>query len=113
MLNINLDRIDGDPSNEERTLGGLDVFLPYIRDYVNTFTGKSISAFQWKDHLYDYYKRNNPEKVKLLDRVNWQVRTVGYTYFIVCLTLHGLTGRVGSMAKGRSFPLKWNTILRL
>jgi len=57
----------------ERTLGGLDVFLPYIREYVNTFTGKSITADQWKTHLYDYYRRNGgDEKVKLLDSVDWQ-----------------------------------------
>lgn len=31
----------------ERMLGGLDVFLPYIYDYVNTFTGKSITASAW------------------------------------------------------------------
>ncbi|KAF8508488.1 hypothetical protein JB92DRAFT_2732664 [Gautieria morchelliformis] len=56
----------------EENCWGLDVFLPYIRDYVNTFTGKSISAYQWKDHLYDYYKRNDPERVKLLDTIDWQ-----------------------------------------
>ena len=67
-------RIGSDLSNKERTVGGLDIFLPYIRDYVNTFTGKSISPYQWKDHLYDYYKRNDPERVKLLDTVDWQVR---------------------------------------
>jgi len=56
----------------ERVLGGVDVFLPYIREYVNTYTGKSISADQWKAHLYDYYQRNSPEKVKALDTVDWQ-----------------------------------------
>ncbi|KAF8584943.1 hypothetical protein K439DRAFT_1646747 [Ramaria rubella] len=56
----------------ERTLGGLEVFLPYIREYVNTFTGRSITADQWKDHLYSYYRRYDVEKVKLLDTVDWQ-----------------------------------------
>ena len=61
-------------NDSERTIGGLDVFLPYIREYVNTFTGKSITATQWKDHLYDYYRRNGgDEKIRLLDTVDWQV----------------------------------------
>ncbi|KIJ45222.1 hypothetical protein M422DRAFT_59984 [Sphaerobolus stellatus SS14] len=56
----------------ERTLGGLNVFLPFIKEYVNTFTGKSISGDEWKAFLYDYYQRNNPEKVKALDTIDWQ-----------------------------------------
>ncbi|KAI0075897.1 hypothetical protein K474DRAFT_1663655 [Panus rudis PR-1116 ss-1] len=56
----------------ERTLGGLDVFLPYIYDYVNTFMGKSITTWQWKDHLYEYFRKNGgEEKIKALDSVNW------------------------------------------
>ncbi|KAI0809133.1 peptidase family M1-domain-containing protein [Irpex lacteus] len=56
----------------ERTLGGLDVFLPYVNDYVNTFMGKSITTQQWKDHLYGYYeKHGGPEKIKLLDSIDW------------------------------------------
>ncbi|KAJ7677326.1 peptidase family M1-domain-containing protein [Mycena rosella] len=56
----------------ERTLGGLDVFLPYVKDYVNTFIGKSITTQQWKTHLYAYYTTNGgPEKVKALDSIDW------------------------------------------
>ncbi|TEB26297.1 leukotriene-A4 hydrolase [Coprinellus micaceus] len=56
----------------ERTVGGLDVFLPYIRDYVETFSGKSITTWQWKDHLYQYFeKHGGPEKVKSLDSIDW------------------------------------------
>lgn len=59
----------------ERTLGGLDVFLPYVKDYVQTFIGKSITTQQWKAHLYEYYTKNGgPEKIKLLDSVDWNVR---------------------------------------
>lgn len=59
----------------ERLLGGLDVFLAYIRDYVNTFKGKSVTTWQWKDHIYEYFKNNGGnEKVKLLDSVDWDVR---------------------------------------
>ncbi|KAI0685545.1 peptidase family M1-domain-containing protein [Cytidiella melzeri] len=56
----------------ERTIGGLDVFLPYVNDYVNTFMGKSITTQQWKDHLYAFYeKHGGSEKVKLLDSIDW------------------------------------------
>jgi len=55
----------------ERTLGGLDVFLPYVKDYVNTFIGKSITTEQWKSHLYGYFEKNGSDKVKALDGVNW------------------------------------------
>lgn len=55
-------------------LGGLDIFLPYARDYVQTFIGKSISTQDWKDHLYAYFQKNGgEEKVKLLDNVDWNV----------------------------------------
>ncbi|GAW02760.1 leukotriene-a4 partial [Lentinula edodes] len=57
----------------ERTLGGLDVFLPYVRDYVSTFMGKSITTQQWKSHLYGYYERNGgAEKIKALDSIDWK-----------------------------------------
>jgi len=39
----------------ERTLGGLDVFLPYAKHYVQTFMGQSITTQQWKDHLLGYF----------------------------------------------------------
>lgn len=62
----------------ERTLGGVDVFLPYINDYVTTFMGKSITTEQWKDHLYAFYQKNNPEKVTALDTIDWNVRSTSY-----------------------------------
>lgn len=56
----------------ERTLGGLDVFLPYVKDYVNTFMGKSITTQEWKDHLYGYFqKHGGMETIRLLDTVDW------------------------------------------
>jgi len=56
----------------ERTLGGLDVFLPYVKDYVKTFIGKNITTNQWKDHLYAFFARHGgPEKVKALDSIDW------------------------------------------
>ncbi|KAJ7630308.1 peptidase family M1-domain-containing protein [Roridomyces roridus] len=62
----------------EQTIGGLDVFLPYVKDYVSTFMGKSITTDQWKNHLYEYYTQNGgPEKVKLLDSIDWNAWLYG------------------------------------
>lgn len=63
-----------DPSSiVEQTLGGLDVFLPYVHDYVSTFTGKSITTEQWKDHLHAYFQKQGGEKVKALKTVDFDV----------------------------------------
>jgi leukotriene-A4 hydrolase len=64
--------------NTERTLGGLDVFLPYVKDYVSTYQGKSITTEIWKDHLYAYFRKHGgDEKVKALDSVNWDAWLFG------------------------------------
>ncbi len=85
----------------ERTLGGLDVFLPYIYDYVKTFQGKSISTKQWKDHLYAYYAQN-PEKVKALDSVDWDVSAPVFGFNFVTLKRMWLF-RLGSLERERLF----------
>lgn len=92
---------------QERTLGGLDIFLKYINDYVNTFMGKSITTFQWKDHLYAYFSKTyGEEKVKALDSVDWNVRA-----FPSCL-YRGFTSlsRLGCTERVSSYPLRWSTI---
>jgi leukotriene-A4 hydrolase len=59
----------------ERTLGGLDSFLPYVRNYVNTFMGQSITTFQWKDHLLQYWEKNGSAEQKAdLAKVDFDVR---------------------------------------
>lgn len=68
----------------ERTIGGLDVFLPYVNDYVNTFTGKSITTQQWKDHLYAFFEKNGgPEKIKALDSIDWNASVYALGFVIV------------------------------
>ncbi|KAJ7430441.1 peptidase family M1-domain-containing protein [Mycena galericulata] len=62
----------------EQTLGGLDVFLPYVKDYVQTFMGTSITTQQWKAHLYAYFaEHGGPEKVALLDGIDWDAWLYG------------------------------------
>ena len=54
------------------------MFLPYVRDYVDTFIGKSITTAQWKAHLYSYWeKHGGAEKIKALDSVNWDAWLYG------------------------------------
>ncbi|CAE6490640.1 unnamed protein product [Rhizoctonia solani] len=62
----------------ERLLGGLDIFLPYARDYINTFRGQSIRTDDWKAHLFDYFEKHGGEdKLKLLNSVDWQAWLYG------------------------------------
>jgi leukotriene-A4 hydrolase len=65
----------------ERELGGVDAFLPYIRDYVATFLGKSITTEDWKKHLFSYYAEKDTEKLKILNGIDWEVD------FFVCRPL--------------------------
>jgi leukotriene-A4 hydrolase len=65
----------------EKTLGGLDVFLPYIRDYVETFQGKSITTWDWKSHLYAYFERHGgQEKLDALNSVDWDVSSRSFSH---------------------------------
>ncbi|KAI0685548.1 hypothetical protein BC835DRAFT_1289940 [Cytidiella melzeri] len=61
----------------EQILGGQDVFLPYIYDYVNTFTGKSITTQQWKDHLFGYYQKRDESKLEALKTVDFDAWLYG------------------------------------
>jgi len=54
----------------ERALGGLDVFLPYVKHYVATFMGQSITTQQWKDDLFAYFS-DQTEAIKVLDEISW------------------------------------------
>ncbi|KAI9567862.1 hypothetical protein HD554DRAFT_2205270 [Boletus coccyginus] len=54
----------------ERTLGGINVILPYIKDYVKTYMGHSITTTQWKDHLYSFFA-GQEDKIKALSSIDW------------------------------------------
>lgn len=69
----------------EQRLGGLDVFLPYIRDYVETFQGKSITTWDWKAHLYTYFESHGGrEKLDILNDIDWNVSLRLYSPRLVC-----------------------------
>lgn len=62
----------------ERTLGGLDVFLPYVKDYVKTFMGQSITTEMWKEHLFGYYARfGGDDELEALKSIDWDAWLFG------------------------------------
>ncbi|WWC71745.1 leukotriene A-4 hydrolase/aminopeptidase [Kwoniella pini CBS 10737] len=57
----------------ERTLGGLENFIPYMKDYVRTFEGTSITTDQWREHLFHYFgqHKDGEELTRRLGKVDW------------------------------------------
>ncbi|KAJ7410804.1 Leukotriene A-4 hydrolase [Pitangus sulphuratus] len=51
----------------EQLLGGPDVFMGFLKAYVQQFAYKSIVTEDWKKFLYSYFK----DKVDVLDKVDW------------------------------------------
>ncbi|WAR25725.1 LKHA4-like protein [Mya arenaria] len=54
----------------EQLLGGPDVFEPYVRAYIDEFKYKSITTQDWKDFLFNYFKKEVAEGK--LDGVDWE-----------------------------------------
>ena len=57
----------------ERTVGGLDHFIPYMKDYVKTFDGTSITTDQWRSHLFHFFgsQPDSASYIRKLGRVDW------------------------------------------
>ncbi|KAJ2237855.1 Leucyl aminopeptidase yscIV [Coemansia sp. RSA 1722] len=55
----------------EQLVGGPTVFEPYMRAYINEFQGRSIDTDDWKAYLLAYFAKHNPEKLELLNGVDW------------------------------------------
>uniref|UniRef100_A0A480RYI3 Leukotriene A-4 hydrolase isoform 1 n=1 Tax=Sus scrofa TaxID=9823 RepID=A0A480RYI3_PIG len=51
----------------EQLLGGPEVFLGFLKAYVEKFSYKSITTDDWKEFLYSHFK----DKVDLLNQVDW------------------------------------------
>ncbi|NXY81179.1 LKHA4 hydrolase, partial [Alcedo cyanopectus] len=51
----------------EQLLGGPDVFMGFLKSYIQQFAYKSIVTEDWKKCLYTYFK----DKVDVLDKVDW------------------------------------------
>ncbi|CAH7686222.1 hypothetical protein BY996DRAFT_4597907 [Phakopsora pachyrhizi] len=55
----------------EEVVGGLDIFLKYLNNYVKTFKGKSLDTKIWKDHLFQFFG-NQIEVIERLNKVDWE-----------------------------------------
>ncbi|XP_054843985.1 leukotriene A-4 hydrolase isoform X1 [Eublepharis macularius] len=51
----------------EQLLGGPDIFIGFLRAYIQQFAYKSVMTDDWKNFLYSYFK----DKVDVLDTVDW------------------------------------------
>ncbi len=98
----------------ERLVGGLDVFRPYIKAYVNEFSGKSITTQQWRDHLYAFFgaQKGGNDLVKKLDGIDWK----GVRALLCCagrtLITHrrsGSTARVQILSRTSSMTRPWRS----
>ncbi|KAI0344179.1 zincin [Trametopsis cervina] len=85
----------------ERILGGLDVFLPYVHDYVTTFAGKGVTSGEWRDHLFSYFNKHDRSKLQVLWTVeldDWWYEE-GLTYPVPQAYDNTLTEAAKSLAK--------------
>ncbi|KAG8439488.1 hypothetical protein GDO86_005628 [Hymenochirus boettgeri] len=51
----------------EQLLGGPEIFLGFLKSYIQVFAFKSATTEEWKKYLYTYFK----DKVDILDKVDW------------------------------------------
>lgn len=54
----------------ERTVGGLDNFLPYAKSYFHAFYNRSVTTQEWQEHLFTFFE-GNAEATKALKEVDW------------------------------------------
>ncbi|CAL8242299.1 unnamed protein product [Merluccius merluccius] len=51
----------------EELLGGPEVFMGFIKSYIQLFAYSSITTDEWKDYLFTYFQ----DKVDILNKVDW------------------------------------------
>ncbi|XP_051911023.1 leukotriene A-4 hydrolase isoform X2 [Hippocampus zosterae] len=51
----------------ESLLGGPEVFMGFVKSYIQMFAYRSVTTAQWKDFLFAYFK----DKVDVLQQVDW------------------------------------------
>jgi leukotriene-A4 hydrolase len=49
------------------------VFQPYVKEYVKTFSGTSITTDQWRSHLFEWFGKHNDSQhiLKQLGKIDW------------------------------------------
>ncbi|XP_065121838.1 leukotriene A-4 hydrolase [Paramisgurnus dabryanus] len=51
----------------EELLGGPEVFMGFVKSYIQLFAYSSVTTEEWKDYLFTYFK----DKVDILNKVDW------------------------------------------
>ncbi|KAG7215114.1 hypothetical protein INR49_022762 [Caranx melampygus] len=51
----------------EELLGGPEVFMGFVKSYIQMFAYSSVTSDEWKRYLFTYFK----DKVDILDQVDW------------------------------------------
>ncbi|CDU23791.1 related to leukotriene-A4 hydrolase [Sporisorium scitamineum] len=54
----------------ERTVGGLDNFLPYAKSYFHAFYNRSVTTQEWREHLFKFFE-GNADATDALNKVDW------------------------------------------
>uniref|UniRef100_A0A8C3Y078 Leukotriene A-4 hydrolase n=1 Tax=Catharus ustulatus TaxID=91951 RepID=A0A8C3Y078_CATUS len=133
-LIINLDEVDPDVAYSsvpyekgfallfylEQLLGGPDVFIGFLKAYVQKFAYKSIVTEDWKKFLYSYFK----DKVDILDKVDWNAwfhapgmppvkPTYDMTLSNACVALSQRWVQVTSIFLNYSAPLPLSHVKRM
>lgn len=60
----------------ERTVGGLDNFLPYAKSYFHAFYNRSVTTQEWREHLFKFFE-SNAEATAALHKVDWDAWLYG------------------------------------
>lgn len=69
----------------ERTVGGVDAFRPYHKDFIKQFSGKSIGTEDWRRHFEDYWAQFPEQEAAIKKHVDLDVsRTKRRGTMIVC-----------------------------
>uniref|UniRef100_A0A8C9Z981 Leukotriene A-4 hydrolase n=1 Tax=Sander lucioperca TaxID=283035 RepID=A0A8C9Z981_SANLU len=55
----------------EELLGGPEVFMGFVKSYIQMFAYGSATTDEWKNYLFTYFK----DKVDVLNKVDWNVKT--------------------------------------
>lgn len=51
----------------EELMGGPEVFMAFVKSYIQMFAYNSVTTDQWKNYLFTYFK----DKVDVLNKVDW------------------------------------------
>ena len=58
----------------ERTVGGVEAFSPYHKDFIKEFSGKSIGTEDWRRHFEQYWAQFPEKEAAIKKNVDLDVR---------------------------------------